>query len=195
MTSLRVLLILLFPVFILGGCGYTYRGDGNFVDHGIKNPSVRYSLTLSSINLCKRETYRFTIGRLPSSWWSGNFLYPWHPTESLGAERIRDLIMAVPIEMKVLDKETGEIFHQYAGRLKDVNEGLPGSPYDAGIGDTYINLEIVGHVFGLYDPKNIFGFPFGTYSEREVVISVVEPLRGLQPHCDAKLVISNGGWK
>jgi hypothetical protein len=94
--------------------------------------------------------------------------------------------MAIPIEMKVFDKETDEIFHEYAGRLKDVSEGLSGSPYDAGIGDAYINLEIVGHVFGLYDPKNIFGFPFGTYSERDVVISVVEPLPDLQPYCEAQ---------
>jgi hypothetical protein len=195
MTLPRFLLIQLFPVLLLSGCGYTYRGDGHFVDHGIKNPSMRYSLTLSGIDLCKNHTYRFQIGRLPSSWWSGNFLYPRQPMASSEAEKIKDLIMAIKIEMKVFDRMTGDIVYDYTGWIKDVSEGLPGSPYDAGIGDAYINLEMVGHVFGLYDPKHIFGIPFGTYKEREVVISVVEPLTSLWPHCEAKLVLSNGGWK
>lgn len=102
--------------------------------------------------------------------------------------------MAIPIEIKVFDKETGEVLYAYAGRLKNMSEGLPGSPYDAIIGDEYIDLHMVGDLFGLYDPKNIFGVPFGTYRERELLISVVEPLPDLQPYCEATLVISNGGW-
>jgi hypothetical protein len=188
MMSPHILLILLCPTLLLQGCSHTYDGDGRFVDHGIRNPSVRYSLILPDFDLCKKETYRFRVGRLPSSWWEGEFSYSQRGMELADAEKTGSLIETVSIKMKVLDRKSGEIFHEYAGPLKDVSEGLPGSTYGGG-------LSVVGHVFGLYDPKNIFGFPVGTYSEREIVISIVEPLPDLQPHCEAHLVVSNGGWK
>jgi hypothetical protein len=195
MTAMRFPLIWLLAMLPLVGCSYTYHGDGQFVDHGLITPSKRYVLTLPDIDLCKKQTYHFQIGRLPSDWWSANLNYPRRTMNRLETEKIRDSISAIHIEMKVVDKETGKIFHEYDGRLKDVSKGFQGNPYDAGIGDTHINWELVGEVFGLFDPKYfLFLFPYGTYSEREIVLSIVEPLTELRPHCEATLVISGGGW-
>jgi hypothetical protein len=178
----------------LGGCGYTYQGDGQFVDNGITDANTRYSLTVPGIDLCKKATYRLNVGRLPSDHWSGALRFPQPNMEREEAEKVPDLFTSKIIEMRVSDKKSGEVFHDYEGKLRHLSDGLAAAPWDASLGDGYIYLDIGIDAFGLYDPKNIFGIPFGTYSEREIVFSVIEPLH-LEPYCDAVLELETGGWK
>lgn len=195
MTAMRFPLIWLLAMFPLVGCSYTYQGDGQFIDNGIRAATKRYVLTLPDIDLCKKEMYHFQVGRLPSDWWSAYLSYPRRAMKESEAEKIRDSISAIHIELKISDAETGQVLHEYNGPLKmwSATAQYP-LHFTGSIDRDSIAWGLDSRVIGLVDPKFFLFFPYGTYSGREIILSIVEPLIELQPHCEATLVISGGGW-